>query len=258
HGCRTTLIWFGTRGGPSPRGAAAAGRLLGSAAMSQPHWRDLGFLTPDAPDCQREVWALLARLQGQLAAALDELALRTAEPTWEATLRDEAGRARELRALLDGEAGAAALQRVAEDEALRDFEEPLSEVLASGHVPSLVATGYATLGELGALPARLLADVAGASARPIAARVAAGEAHRPLGRLFGMLQLAPPDQEALRRMLRHLDARLFATYATWRQTFHVLGVDGETLEEEARRTVRAAREVLGLKTSPQDLSALRG
>ena len=226
--------------------------------MSQPPWRDLGFLTPDAPECQRDVWALLARLAGHLASALDELALRTAEPTWEATLREHAVRARELRVLLDEEAGPAALERVAQDEALREFEGPLGEVLASGHVPSLIATAYATLGELGALPARLVADVAGAYARPIAARVAASEAHRPLGRLFGMLDLAPPDREAVRRLLRHLDARLFATYATWRQTFHVLGVDGETLEQEARATVKAAREVLGLKATPQDLAALRG
>ena len=226
--------------------------------MNQPHWKDLGFLTPDAPECQRDVWALLARLQGHLAQSLEELALRTAEPTWEATLREHAARAAALRALLDEEAGAAALERLASDDAVSELEEPLGEVLASGHVPSLIAAGYATLGELGALPARLVADVAGSYARPIAERVATSEAHRPLGRLFGMLQPSTTEQEALRRLLRHLDARLFTIYATWRQTFHVLGVDGELLEDEARGVVRAARTTLGLKATPADLAALRG
>ena len=225
--------------------------------MTQPHWKDLGFLTPDAPECQRDVWALLARLQGHLAQALDELAARTAEPTWEATLREQGARATALRELLAGEAGAEAHERLASDEALAEFEQPLSEVLSSGHVPSLIATGYATLGELGVLPARLVADVAGAYARPIAERVVAAETHRPLGRLFGMLQPTPADAEALRRLLRHLDARLFGVYATWRQTFHVLGVDGEWLQEEAATTARAARHVLGLKVTAKDLEALR-
>ena len=78
--------------------------------MTQPHWKDLGFLTPDAPECQRDVWALLARLQGHLALALEELAVRTAEPTWQATLSEEASRAAALRALLDSEAGTDAQQ----------------------------------------------------------------------------------------------------------------------------------------------------
>ena len=226
--------------------------------MTQPHWKDLGFLTPDAPECQRDVWALLARLQGHLAVALEELAVRSAEPTWQATLSEEAARAAALRALLDAEAGADAQQRLAADEMLPEFEEPLSEVLGSGHVPSLIVTGYATLGELGALPARLVADVAGPYARPIAARVAASEAHRPLGRLFGMLHPTPADAESLRRLLRHLDGRLFGIYATWRQTFHVLGVDGEWLQEEAATVARAARHTLGLKVTAKDLEGLKG
>ena len=225
--------------------------------MTQPHWKDLGFLTPDAPECQRDVWALLARLQGHLEHSLQELAVRTAEPTWEATLREHAARAGALRDLLHAEAGADARARLAEDVILREFEEPLSEVLASGHVPSLIATGYATLGELGTLPARLVAEVAGAYARPIAARVAGSEAHKPLGRLFGMLQPAPAEAEALRRLLRHLDTLLFTVYATWRQTFHVLGVDGEWLQEEAVEVARAARHVLGLKVTARDLQGLR-
>jgi len=225
--------------------------------MPQPTWQDLGFLTPDAPDCQRDVWALLARLAGHLALALDELAVRTAEPTWEAALREQSARATALRATLADEAGAAALERLAGDEALAGFEAPLSEVLASGHVPSLIATGYATLGELSVLPARLLADVAGPYARPIAGRAAGLDAHRQLGRLFGMLQPTPADLENLRRLLRHLDGQLFTVYATWRQTFHVLGVDGEWLEEEAAATARAARHQLGLKVTARDLQVFR-
>jgi hypothetical protein len=225
--------------------------------MTAPSWKDLGFLTPDAPECQRDAWALFARLQAHLALLLEELAVRTAEPTWAATLRDEAARATSLRSLLEDEAGDAARERLAGDEALVDFEEPLSEVLASGHVPSLIVTGYATLGELGTLPARLLADVAGPYARPIAGRLADSEAHRPLARLFGMLDAAQPDLENLRRLLRHLDARLFVVYATWRQTFHVLGVDGELMQEEAATTARAARHALGLKVTAKDLAGFR-
>jgi len=167
------------------------------------------------------------------------------------------GRAAALRELLDAEAGDAARERLAADETLREFEAPLLEVLASGHVPSLIVTGYATLGELAALPARLLADVAGPYARPIAGRLADSEAHRPLGRLFGMVDAGAAERESLRRMLRHLDSRLFLVYATWRQTFHVLGVDGELLQEEAASSARAARHVLGLKVTAQDLAGFR-
>jgi len=225
--------------------------------MTAPNWKDLGFLTPDAPECQRDVWALFGRLQGHLEQTLEELALRTAEPTWGATLREQVGRAAALRELLDAEAGDAARERLAADETLREFEAPLLEVLASGHVPSLIVTGYATLGELAALPARLLADVAGPYARPIAGRLADSEAHRPLGRLFGMVDAGAAERESLRRMLRHLDSRLFLVYATWRQTFHVLGVDGELLQEEAASSARAARHVLGLKVTAQDLAGFR-
>ena len=50
----------------------------------------------------------------------------------------------------------------------------------------------------------------------------------------------------------------FGIYATWRQTFHVLGVDGEWLQEEAATTARAARHTLGLKVTAKDLEGLRG
>jgi hypothetical protein len=220
-------------------------------------WKLLGYLTPDAPECQRDVWALAARLHGQLGDTLADLALRTAEPTWAATLQDLAGRARELRDALAAEAGPEAAIRLADDEAAAALDGSLGEVLASGHVPSLVVTGYVVLGELSVLPARLLADVAGPHARLLCARIAGAELHRPLARLFAATDPGPRDRESLRRMLRHLDGQLFAVYATWRQTFHVLGVDGEVLEEEAALTARAALETLGLKCTAADLAVFR-
>ena len=226
--------------------------------VSTPHWKDLGFLTPDAPECQQDVWALLARLQGHLGTALDELALRTAEPSWAATLRESCDRARALAADLAAEAGEPARERLAADEALITFETFLEEVLASGHVPSLIVTGYAVLGELGALPARLLEEVAGSTSRPICARIVSAGNHRPLAGLFAAADPTAQDLENLRRLLRHMNGQLFGVYATWRQTFHVLGVDGEWLQEEAATTARAARHVLGLKVTAKDLEGLRG
>lgn len=226
-------------------------------AMATPHWRDLGYLTPDAPECQQDVWALCARLQGRLAALLDDLALRTAEPTWASVLGDAAGAARALRQELLEAAGDAAVERVSQDEALAEFEASLEEVLQSGHVPALIVTGSVVLGELAVLPARLLQDTAGPHARPLAARVAASEAHRPLARLFAATDPSPADLENLRRMLRHLNGLLHVVYATWRQTFHVLGVDGELLDEEARHTAKAAAAALGLKLTSADLAVFR-
>ena len=55
-------------------------------------------------------------------------------------------------------------------------------------------------------------------------------------------------------MLRHLNAQLFSVYATWRQSFHVLGVDGEWMQEEARAVARGAGEALGLKVTTRDLA----
>lgn len=225
--------------------------------MATPHWRDLGYLTPDAPECQQDVWALGARLQGHLAALLDDLRLRTAEPTWAAVLGDAAGAARALREELLEAAGDAAVERVAHDEALAEFESSLDEVLQSGHVPALIVTGYVVLGELAVLPERLLQETAGPHVRPLASRVAASEAHRPLGRLFAATDPSPSDLENLRRMLRHLNALLHVVYATWRQTFHVLGVDGELLDEEARSTAKTAAAALGLKLTPADLAVFR-
>jgi hypothetical protein len=220
-------------------------------------WKDLGYLTPDAPECQRDVWALLARLQGQLGDALADLALRTAEPTWAASLAEQSTRAHALRDALAAEAGPEAAVRLADDEAASALDGSVGEVLASGHVPSLIVTGSAVLGELAVLPARLLEDVAGSHARLLCARVVAAETHRPLARLFGATDPSPHDRENLRRMLRHLNGQLFGVYATWRQTFHVLGVDGEALEDEAARTARAASEALGLKVTAADLAVFR-
>jgi len=55
----------------------------------------------------------------------------------------------------------------------------------------------------------------------------------------------------------NLNGQLFAVYATWRQSFHVLGVDGEWMAEEARSTGRAAAHALGLKVTSADLAAFR-
>lgn len=225
--------------------------------MSTPHWKDMGYLTPDAPECQRDVWALLARTQGQLGRALEELALRTAEPSWAATLRERSERALALGGDLLTEAGLDAQERLAADEAWCAFDGFLEEVLTSGHVPSLLVTGYAVLGELGALPARLIEEVAGVSARPLCGRVVAAENHRTLSGLFDVSQPSPTDLANLRRMLRHLNAQLFGVYATWRQSFHVLGVDGEWMAEEATAVARDASHALGLKVTKSDLAVFR-
>jgi hypothetical protein len=222
--------------------------------VSTPHWKDLGYLTPDAPDCQRDVWALLARTQRQLGRTLEELTLRTAEPTWAATLRETSERAVSLGGDLDDEAGDEARERLAADEAWNAFEGFLEEVQASGHVPSLIVTGYAVLGELGTLPAKLLEDVAGPHARPLCGRVVSAEHHRTLSGLFSIASPTASDVTNLRRMLRHLNAQLFSVYATWRQSFHVLGVDGEWMQEEARTVARGAGQALGFKVSTHDLA----
>jgi hypothetical protein len=226
-------------------------------AMVNLDWRALGYLTPDAPECQRDVWALLGRLLRHLARIDEDLALRSAEPTWAATLRDGAGRANDLAAQLEQEAGPEALERLAEDEALAEFEASLEQVLTSDHVPSMIVTGHVVLGELVRLPARLLEEVAGPNARLLAARLSDCEAHRPLARLFRATDPSTAEANQLRRLLRHLNGQLYVVYATWRQTFHVLGVDGEWMEEEARTTVRAALEALGLKVGPADLAVFR-
>ncbi|MHC5209216.1 MAG: hypothetical protein ACYTG2_00680 [Planctomycetota bacterium] len=225
--------------------------------MAELDWRDMGYLTPDAPECQQDVWALLGRLQTHLATAFDELGLRTVEPTWAASLAETGGRSRDLARDLEAEAGADALVRLADDEAVRTLDGALAEVLGSGHVPAVIVTGYVVLGELGMLPARLLEDLAGPYARPLAARVAASDGHAVLARLFGASEPAPADRENLRRMLRHLDGQLATVHATWRQTFHVLGLDGENLEEGARECYREAAGRLGLKVTAADLAVFR-
>jgi len=222
--------------------------------VATPQWKDLGYLTPDAPECQRDVWELLSRTRRQLGRTLEELALRTAEPTWAATLREASLRAVSLGDDLAQEAGAAACERLDADAAWNAFEGFLEEVQASGHVPSLIVTGYAVLGELGTLPARLIEEVAGDHARLLCGRVVSAEHHRVLAGLFGICSPGRNDVANLRRMLRHLDGQLFSVYATWRQAFHVLGVDGEWMVEEARSTARETGRALGLKVSAHDLA----
>ena len=219
-----------------------------------PHWKQLGFLTPDAMECQQDVWALQARLRDGLGDVLVDLCARTAEPTWASSLEEAAGRCRLLADSLGDEAGPEARERVEADDLLREFEATLGEVTTSGHVPSLITTGYSVLGELSALPIRLLEDVAGPHSRLLCGRITGDESHRLLGRLFPITQPAPRDKENLRRLLRHLHGGLFTVYESWRQTFHTLGVDGEHVGEDFVATVRASHETLGLKCTRADVA----
>lgn len=225
--------------------------------MSTSDWRQLGFLNPDALECQQDVWALQALLRRAQADVLAGLASRTAEPTWSATLEEGAGKARETAETMRAEAGEPARERVADDDLVRAFEASLDEVLASEHVPALVTTGYAVLGELGALPVQLLEEVAGPYSRPLCGRLLAEDDHRVLGRLFPITQPSARDKESLRRMLRHLNQGLFAVYQGWRQTFHALGVDGEHLAEAAVTTVREALVTLEMPSTNADVRFLR-
>jgi hypothetical protein len=221
--------------------------------MSEPDWRRMGFLTPDAPECLREVWALQALLQQRLADAFSALALRTAEPTWQAALDEAAGRCTELISELSDEAGEAARLSVADDDVVREFDGAASEVLASGHVPSLIATGYAVVGELALVPIQLLEEVSGPFGRVLCGRILSAEQHRVLGRLAGIVQLDASTADGLRRLLRHLDGGLYGVYQAWRQTFHVLGVDGEDVSRLSRETAERAYGTLGLEAKRSDL-----
>ncbi len=212
----------------------------------------MGFLAPDAPELQREVWALLAVQHQRLGAVLHELEVRSAEPTWAAVLREGAAASVSLAETLTEEAGEAALAEVAGDELVGEFTGFLSEVEGSGHVPSLIVTGYAVLGELGMAPVRLLEDVAGPYSRPLLARAAACDGHRPLKGLMEILHPNPRDLDQLRKLVRHLDGQLFGVYRAWRQTFHALGVDGEWIDEACHDSARDAHHALGLKWTRTD------
>ena len=220
--------------------------------MSTPPWRHLGFLTPDAYESQQDVWALHALVRDHLADTLASLASQTAEPTWGASLEQAARSARELRDALLAETGDHAPIRVGDDELVREFGSAVAEVTASGHVPSLIVTGFCVLGELGTLPLRLLQDVAGPYARVLCGRVVGSDEHRLLGRLFGIVHPSDRELDALRRLTRHLNGRLADVYRAWRQTFHSLGVDAEWMLDEARETVRKSHHELGLPFSPAD------
>jgi hypothetical protein len=225
--------------------------------MSTPDWRQLGFLTPDAMEAQQDVWALQARLRTALANVMTDLAARTAEPTWGASLEEAGQRAHGLAADLLSEAGEGARLRVEDDEIVREFDSALDEVITSGHVPSLVTTGYAVLGELAPLPVRLLDDLAGPHARLLTGRIVGDESHHILGRLMPVMQPSPRDKDNLRRLLRHLYTRLYSVYGSWRQTFHSLGIDGETLAEECTVTIRKAHTTLEFKVTTADVKMFR-
>ena len=225
--------------------------------MATPHWKQLGFLTPDAPGCQQDVWGLQALLRLRLGDALAMLAQATAEPTWGDALGQESRRAAELAGELDELAGEPGRVAVADDELVRDLDGALCEVVASGHVPSLLATGYAVLGELAVVPVALLDDVAGTHVKLTTARVLTAEHHRILGRLIGIVQLGPTERSQLRRLLRHLHELLATVHLGWRQTFHTLGVDGERLTESSRHSARQSLEHLGLKPTRADLAVFR-
>jgi len=222
--------------------------------MSWNDWQRLGFLTPDAPESLREVWALQAMLHRHLADALGGLALQTAEPTWEAALNEGARRTRALVAELTAEAGDVAIVTVDDDDLAREFDGAVSEVLASGHVPSLLVTGYAVLGELARVPVQLLEQVAGPYGKLLCGKLVGAEEHRVLGRLAGIVQLDDKDKNGLRRLLRHLNGILYSIYQSWRQTLHVLGVDGEDVMSQCRETVEKAYTTLGLTARRSDLA----
>ena len=221
-------------------------------AMANDDWKHLGHLTPDTPECQREVWALLGWIQKRLGDVLEEVATRTAEPTWAATLRDGVERSLGLAVDLTDEAGEDAREHVGTDETVANLDGSLGEVLSSGHMPSLLACGYGVLGELGAVPARLLEEVAGPHGRLLLGRVVSSESHRPLARLLAITHPAPRDQDNLRRMLRHLNGEWFTVLQSWRQTFHTLGVDGEWIDESCLAGAQAAAVEMGLPFTRAD------
>jgi hypothetical protein len=225
--------------------------------MTSPDWRQLGFLTPDAMECQLDVWALQARLRKALGDVLSDLAARTAEPSWAASLEQAGQRAHQLAADLLGEAHEEACLRIDDDEIVREFDGMLGEITCSGHVPSLATAGFAVLGELGPLPVRLLHDIAGPHAHLISGRILSEDSHLILGRLLPVMQPSPRDKDNLRRLLRHLYTGLFAVFASWRQTFHTLGIDGENLAEECAETVRRAHATMEFKATAADTKMFR-
>lgn len=225
--------------------------------MSRPDWQKLGFLTPDAYTAQRELWALHARLLRPTAEVFAALAERSAEPSWSASLVDAGERCAQLAAALLEEAGDDARVAADDDVLLGEALGVCDEVLASGHVPSLLVLGHGPLGAYPRVVFELLSEVAGEHAAALCRRVLEREDHALLARLFVMSPPGPADQEALRRMLRHLHAALAAVYGARRQELHSLGVDGEVFAERAAEAVRTAHHALELKCTRADLASGR-
>lgn len=224
--------------------------------MTRPDWKKLGFLTPDALVAQRDTWGLLARLHTARAEVFDALAQRTAEPSWAATLAEATSSATRSAETLQAEAGEDGRLAAAEDSLLDQLLMGVDEILASGHVPSLLVCGHGPLGALARLPVELLGEVAGEHTRPLCAELLADESHALLARLFCMN--APPraEADALRRLLRHLHGSLAEVLGARRQDLHALGVDGEWLAEQSRERVRAIHHALELRCTSADLGAV--
>jgi len=224
--------------------------------VSTPLWQRLGFLTPDALEAQQEVWALQARLRLDLAQVHEGLAERSAEPSWGASLGAAATNARALAEALLEEAGEPAREVVGADDLLDTFGASVAEVTASGHAPSLLVMGYVVLGELGELPVRLLAEVAGPHSAILCGRILDARAdHALLARLHDILGHDDRALKQLRKLVQHLTRQLADVYGSWRQTFHTLGVDGEWLAEQGAQTLRRAHHELGLAVTRTDLRA---
>ena len=225
--------------------------------MSRPDWQKLGFLTPDAFTAQRELWALHARLSRPSAEVFAALAERSAEPSWSASLLDAAERQTRLAETLLDEAGSDARVACDDDSLLAEVLSVCDEVLASGHVPSLLVTGAGPLGAYPRVVFELLGEVAGEHAGALCRRVLEHDDHALLARLFGMSPPSPADQDALRRLLRHLHGKLAEVYGARRQELHCLGVDGEVFAERALESVQATHHALGLKCTRADLASGR-
>ncbi|GJM21119.1 MAG: hypothetical protein DHS20C15_10340 [Planctomycetota bacterium] len=225
--------------------------------MTLPNWQQLGFLNPDAYSAQRELWALHAQLLRSSAEIFAALAECSAEPSWAASLVEAGERHSALASELRLEAGEDAQISAQEDSQLSELRAVFEEVLVSGHVPSLLVTGAGPLGGYPRLVVELLGEVAGPHASALCVRMLEHSDHELLARLFAMSPPTPADQDALRRLLRHLHGKLAALFGARRQELHCLGVDGEVFSEKGAERVRELHHALGLKVTRADLAAGR-